>query len=103
MLGTHTLNREFLYGDLDNVRNTGSYLISASSSNNPAQGWGILDVSGDGVNVSQRFMNIRDGFTWSRGRMSDEETFSPWQRIDNFGYNSLAELIEGAYWLYGNT
>lgn len=88
LTGINTLKRK---DDASTVKTSGDYIFASSASNIPVAKWGIMKVSGDGKDVSQTFNTI--GTTEVYVRSTDSEGgWTKWQRIDNFGYNSLEEL-----------
>ena len=83
------------YGSIGNDANylttTGDYLVSNVTANIPIEKWGTIKVSGNGFDLSQMFISINGGETFIRSKANGTE-FCSWQRIDNFGYNTLEEL-----------
>ena len=82
--------------DYNEATNPGTYRIQGKldSGNNPpfvALNYGILTVDkSDGV-IMQTARNLANE-TYSR--FYSDNVWKPWQRIDNFGYSTLAELAE---------
>ena len=74
----------------DEVVSSGIYTISDSVSVSPKNG--VLVVNASSAVVFQTFYG-QNGNNQSRLRWYGN--WSPWQRIDNFGYNSLQELSAG--------
>ena len=80
-------------GDVDTLLDANMYIVNRTSTNLPVAAWGTLQVLGDGANVVQIYTQTISGFSVYIRKFYNE--WSPWQRIDNFGYNSLEELSAG--------
>lgn len=88
-----------IYGqikDLNQVKTSGFYKVAgfdSSISNTPSgNGYGTLEAIDTGGYILQRYIS-RNKEIFVRHNMND--VWYPWQRIDNFGYNTLAELSAG--------
>ena len=88
-----------IYGqikDLNQVKTSGFYKVAgfdSSISNTPSgNGYGTLEAIDTGGYILQRYIS-RNKEIFVRHNMND--IWYPWQRIDNFGYNTLAELSAG--------
>lgn len=91
LTGINTLKR---VDDANTVKTSGDYVLASTASNIPVTQWGTMKVSGDGTNVSQTFHVIASTEVYMR--ITDYQgLWLEWQRIDNFGYNTLAELSDG--------
>ena len=79
--------------DFNQVKTSGFYKVSgfdSSISNTPSgNGYGTLEAIDAGDYILQRYIS-RNKEIFVRHNMND--AWYPWQRIDNFGCNSLGEL-----------
>lgn len=81
--------------DLNKMLNEGYYRLAGSSyTNSPSSSmYGLLMVIRDNQSYgTQICFNSYKGETYIRGFAYNDGTFYEWQRIDNFGYNTLEEL-----------
>ena len=79
----------------DSLTDTGIYFINGTSSSNALTNDGTL-VMFKGHNYTQTFYSSSNPIAaYIRRRVGTTGDWTPWQRIDNFGYNSLAELAGG--------
>ena len=86
--------------DLNNVTEPGSYRLGGDSfKNGPAATiYGSLVVFKDSYSYCTQVLydlskNIP--IAWTRLGAYTQNSWTPWQRLDNFGYNSLKELAGG--------
>lgn len=90
--------------DIDSVTETGVYL-SQGVTNRPMDGvWSIFEVYRVNNNVCQRFnaIGLKSESTVRTGTISGGSvTWNNWSRIDNFGYNTLADLATGVAGVMG--
>ena len=89
--------------DLNTIKTPGAYPIR-NSANKPVGNWGYLVVNDLGTDtntscVVQYFVTNETSATYSEAiwqrkfiRNSSGEGWASWQRIDNYGTSSLAEL-----------
>ena len=77
--------------DADTATETGVYRIYGKINNAPLS-YGVLSVDNTGTYIQQiaSASGIDNPTVYLRTRNSD--TWSAWQRIDNFGYNTLEDL-----------
>lgn len=79
----------------DSLTDTGIYFINGTSSSNALTNDGTL-VMFKGHNYTQTFYSSSNPIAaYIRRRVGTTGDWTPWQRIDNFGFNSLAELSAG--------
>ena len=91
-------------GSLNNIVKRGVYYVSISSGKNTDMPddvyWGILTVTqtswGQYKTISQHLQSSDNRHytrsVYSATNVYPTEFTTPWQRIDNFGYNTLEEL-----------
>ena len=82
--------------DFDNETNNISFFARNNSSNSPDDSkWWYVEVSNyvreDNRYISQKATGASSNIMYIRNKQSNG-AWSFWARLDNFGYNSLAEL-----------
>lgn len=81
--------------DLNNAVEPGYYITGFNSANSPSYYCSVMVIE-TGVYITQYAKELTArGKLYIRTCVSDVKTWSEWDRIDNFGYNSLAELSAG--------
>lgn len=82
--------------DCDKATTTGYYVVNSSLGLENAPNdriWGNMAVFKSGDYLTQVIYSSGDSVTRIYSRMLiSGTTWTPWIRLDNFGYNSLAEL-----------
>ena len=81
-------------GDFNNSTKTGSYEVATTNASNSPVGttaYGIIVVFKQAHYITQIFKNVIKDETFIRHRL-ENGSWSEWQRIDNFGCNTLEEL-----------
>lgn len=81
--------------DYDNIIQSGYYPVRGTSSNSVVEDYGTLIVYesfSDNIVQVKYSLNIFGGVV---KRVKLASGWTPWQRIDNFGYNTLADLAGG--------
>lgn len=85
--------------DLDDLKNTGVYIATTTTLNIPVKDFGVVHVIKSGIYTYQQFSSLNNRGYYTRAW--NATAWTPWNRIDNFGYNTLAELSSGVAGLIG--
>lgn len=81
--------------DANKITVSGIYKMESGSQNAP-ESFGLLIVyTTDGYYSVQDFHGMSTGRSYTRRKTSVNGSWTSWYRIDNFGYNTLAELASG--------
>lgn len=81
-------------GDLNNIQTPGTYYLSSMGdyTNNPGFGWGLLVVFKTLYTTQIAIQSTSQQVVL---RTYDGTNWSSWVHLDNFGFNSLADLAAG--------
>ena len=79
--------------DVNSLTNTGTWVLGQNTANAPSSDYATITVVNIQGYIHQTFhsLNVRETYI----RSYNKNSWSAWQRIDNFGYNSLADLSAG--------